>query len=147
MSVLCAVSVLSSCGGDDPAKKPDATPSASSSHAQDPGAQKTRTCKVEVAVTGAATVSWTGKGTSRTASSGPRATYTATHGKAQISVYSDGQDFTASANVTIGQDTYTTPPADSTGVDARGNGKGAELDADTTGTKGQTAHVTASFDC
>lgn len=151
MSVLCAVSVLSSCSGSDSSdSKPEASSSASPTKgsSQDPKAQKTRECKVEVALTGAVEASWTGKGSSRTASSGPDATYTAKHGKTQLAVYSDGKDFTASANVTVGQDTFTTPPADSTGITARGNGKGAELDADLSGIDaGNKTHVTATFTC
>lgn len=148
MSVLCAMSVLSSCSGDDTPES--AGKSASPSSGSSSGAKETvtRKCKVTVSVTGAVEASWKGKGTSMTMNSGPSALYRAEDGKNQISLYAKGEDFATSANVTVGSDTFTTPPGETGGLKANKLGKSGSVDADVVGVKpGSKAHLTASFDC
>lgn len=148
MSVLCAMSVLSACSGGDAKPDKNADPTTSSTPSKSSQVEISAVCRVKVAVTGSVEVSWTGRGTSQTMGSGPAAFYSAAHDGSQIAVYAKGEDFPTSANITSGQDTFTTPLGDDTGLDVKASGQSARVDADAVGIAPDAkVHITASFDC
>ncbi len=145
MSVLCLAAALTGCSDDG--SKADAKPDGDKSSAAQPE-NTTRDCTVDVEVTGAVQASWSGKASSATMTSGPAAVYRAVKGDTQLAVYAKGDDFPASANVTQGQRTFTTPQGDGNGVTAKGSGASAKVDAEASGIKpGQSVHLTADFTC
>jgi hypothetical protein len=146
VSSLCLVVALTACSGDSDESAGAEPGSAASSSTQ--ASSETNGCRAEVEVTGAVQDSWTGKATVTTMDSGPAALYRASHGKTQVNVYAAGDDFPTSANVSQGEQTFTTPQGDETGVDAQGSGKGATVDADAAGVDpGSKVHLTATFTC
>jgi hypothetical protein len=150
VSVPCAVSVLSSCSGDDDKGSidPTSTPSASTSAAAGANEATSRTCKVDVTVTGTVQVAWKGKGTAQTGGSGPKAIYLAEQDGAQLVAYAGGGDIPTSANFTKGEDTYSTASGDASGLELTRSGRGADMDADAAGVDPRSkVHITASFDC
>src|SRR6476469_4661778 len=124
VSALCLAGLLAGCSGGDDATAGAAGSTSTSSASGSPsaaapvGKKAQRTCDVEVEVTGSVQASWKGKGTSLRMTSGPDAIYRSQHGKSQVVVYSSGKDFKTSANFTQGQQTFTTPLGDATGIDA-----------------------------
>jgi hypothetical protein len=140
------MAALTACSGDSDDQagaEPDSAASSSSK-----ASSETTGCRAEVEVTGAVQDSWTGKATVTTMESGPGALYRAAHGKTQVNVYAAGDDFPSSANVSQGQQTFTTPQGDQAGVEAQRNGKGASVDADAAGVDPESkAHITATFTC
>jgi hypothetical protein len=160
---LCLVLSLAACSGDDDDKDPG--DAASSSQAgdsgeddegaegddvaeQEPVGDIERVCQAQVEVTGALQAAWEGDAKVRLTSDGERAVYQATNGDQRLAIYSAGGDFeTPSANFTQGDQTFTTPLGDKTGLKAKVNGKSASADAEAAGIEGDTVQISASFTC
>jgi hypothetical protein len=145
VSSFCLLAALTACSGDSD-DKASAEPDGASSSSKP--SSETTGCRAEVEVTGAVQDSWSGKATVTSMDSGPAALYRASHGDTQVNVYAAGDDFPTSANVTQGEQTFTTPQGSAEGLDAQGNGKGATVDADAAGVDpSSTVHVNATFTC
>lgn len=107
-----------------------------------------RTCVVEVEVTGATEDGWTGAARVRVTSDGERAVYESEMGDARIAAYSAGGDVeNASAIFSEGDETYATAIEDRTGLEVRANGRGATVSAPAFGQLGDEVRITAAFTC
>ncbi|WP_126688243.1 hypothetical protein [Nocardioides ferulae] len=144
---LLALTLFVGCSGDDE-KEPEADPSPTAEVSQEgPAPAQERGCKVEVEVTGTVEASWTGKATVRLSEEEPTAIYQAQDGESSIAVYSPLNDNPASANVTVGDSTFTTPLGDDTGLEVAEDGSGAAVAADATGIDDNQVRIDAVFEC
>ena len=143
VTALSTVLALSACsGGDDEQDASSDGPSARPT--PPPDDSFTRACQVTVEASGAAEVSWEGKGevSDRVGS----VVYTYVDGEDAFRVYAGTDDIATNANLALGGATYTTTdPA--AGLDVADDGSGARVDAETAGVDGPGPHVTATFTC
>lgn len=152
---LCLLLTLTACSGDD--DEPDGDSSSSAGAEADDDGERTkdkpvgdvqRVCQAVVDVTGTVEASWEGPGNVRLTSDGERAVYESLDADARVVIYSAGGDFeTASANFSDGEQTYTTPLGDGTGLKAKVNGKSASADAQAAGIEGDPVQISADFTC
>ena len=76
------------------------------------------------------------------------AVYTADAGDARLAVYSAYGDSTASVNLYVKKDQWSTPVGNDDGLDVDGKGRSATVDADLDNVKGgDSVHVSATFTC
>ncbi len=154
LPALCLVMSAAACGSDGVAgeTEPEAVSTAGGgSVAPSPLAPMgdiSRTCVVEVEVTGATEDGWAGAARVRVTSDGERAVYESEMGDARIAAYSAGGDVeTASAIFSEDDETYTTAVDDKTGLEVKANGRGAAVSAPAFSQLGDEVQITATFTC
>lgn len=147
LAALALSALLVGCSGSD---EEDAEGGATSptTSATAPVDDETRTCDVELTVSGAVEASWSGEGTStRPPSGSPEAFYTAEWKDGSVQVFSEGGDITSSATVAVGDAAFATAPGDAQGLEVLGDGETASVDATVLGTDGAEATLVADFTC
>lgn len=152
-SFLLPLSLLAACSGDD---EPESSSSPESGPSDDGSAggqaedkQKIRTCRVDVALTGAESRTVSGKGRAIAGnSSGPRSLYQFEKDGLRVDAYSEGEDFTPSVNVSVGGANYSTDP-DADGLEIAPNGRSAVADVSASGVEAEApdVQVVAEFAC
>ncbi len=150
----CLVLSTTACGSDGVAggTEPGAASTAGGGSVvpspRPPMGDMSRTCVVDVGVTGATEERWVGAAQVRVTSDGERAVYESEMGDARIAAYSAGGDVeTASAIFSEGDETYTTAIDDQTGLEVKANGKGAAVRATAFGQLGGEVRIIATFTC
>lgn len=167
-ATVCLALSLAACSGDDDEEPADGeTSSAEGSEGaagvdedgnpapaetEAPGAP-IRGCTATVELTGAVEGSWEGRATVRTqdpdatSPTQPDAVYVSENRRQSLSVYSSGEDFAKSVTYTDGQTTYASDSEDTSGIEARPNGRGATVETTLRDVDDNTAEVVAEFTC
>lgn len=163
-ATVCLALSLAACSGDDDEPADEESSSAEGSAGVDedgnpapaeteaPGAP-IRGCTATVELTGAVEGSWEGRATVRTQDpdatnpTQPDAVYLSENRRQSLSVYSSGEDFAKSVTYTDGQTTYASDPEDTSGIEARPNGRGATVETTLRDVDDNTADVVAEFTC
>ena len=156
LSVCCLVLLTTGCSADDGDTLDDGDDKASPTRAVDREGDKTapriEQCDAEVSTTGAYEAEWTGAATVRIGGrspeqSGPAAVYTLEDGKNRVGLYSPGVDFKGSVALLVGEDSYSSDPADAGSLDIDERGRTAEVDVEVTTVGGDKIQLDAEFTC
>lgn len=141
MSVLCAMSVLSSCSGDDTPESAGKSASPSSTST----VEARNGCTADVELTGAVKKKWSGDAFSITENQSGPVQFRTVKGKFSLVVFGADDAFDALASLSTPKGGYTTQGGK---VEVDDKNGGAEIDADATPSgAGKSVHITASFDC
>ena len=159
LTILAAGSLalaVAACGGDGDGDLDDNEPGAAETSneptEQPKRAAKTKPCTAEVSTTGAHEAEWGGKAEVRTGGKaadapGPKAVYTLTDKKNEVSLYSPGNDFKGSVTLFVGKTAYSSDPADAASFDIDKRGEEAHVETTLTGVGGDTVDLVADFIC
>ena len=156
LSVCCLVLVTAGCGGDDD-KKDDGDKKSAPTKAVDEEEDSKRAatieqCDAEVSTTGAYEADWSGEATVRTGGrnpeqAGPAAVFELVDKKNRVGLYSPGPDFKGAVSLSVGDDSYSSDPADAEGLDIDKRGRTADVDVEVTTVGGDKIQLEAEFTC
>ncbi len=153
---LTTLLIVAGCSEDSTSEEPgDAAASDSGSLQRDEDGVKDdgsgdrqRNCQVKVTTSGAASVTWKGKGESvQPANGSPAAFYLFEDESGSVQVFASGGSIQTSAVITVDGATYTRPPEDPAGITASEDGTAATVDATAAGMDGDEVELIADFAC